>query len=124
MSRILEPNIVGEEHYRIAVRTQEVLQRYKELQEIIAILGMNELPDEDKAIVARARRIQRFLSQPFYVAEAFSGTPGVFVPLEETVRGVNGIIAGDYDDLPEEAFFMVGTIQDALAKAKKLEAGK
>jgi len=124
MSRILEPNIVGEEHYRTAVRTQEVLQRHKELQEIIAILGMNELSDEDKAIVGRARRIQRFLSQPFYVAEAFSGTPGVFVPLEETIRGVNGIIDGDYDDLPEEAFFRIGTIQDAIDKAKKLEAGK
>jgi F-type H+/Na+-transporting ATPase subunit beta len=120
-SRILEPEIIGEEHYRVAMKTQEILQRYKELQEIIAILGINELSDEDKLIVDRARKVQRFLSQPFAVAETFTGIPGVFVPLSETVAGFKGIIAGDYDDLPEEAFFMVGTMEDALAKAGNLE---
>ncbi len=120
-SRILEPELIGAEHYRVAVKTQEVLQRYKELQEIIAILGMSELSDEDKAVVSRARKVQRFLSQPFAVAEAFTGTPGVFVPLAETIRGFRGIIEGEYDALPEDAFFMVGTVDQAVERAKSLE---
>jgi len=121
-SRILDPRIVGEEHYRVARRVQEILQRYKALQDIIAILGMEELSEEDKLIVARARKIQRFLSQPFHVAEVFTGTPGVFVPVEETIRGFKGICNGDYDDLPEAAFYMVGTIDQAIEKAKRLAA--
>ncbi|GBD42328.1 ATP synthase subunit beta [bacterium HR39] len=121
-SRILDPRIVGEEHYRVARRVQEILQRYKALQDIIAILGMEELSEEDKLIVARARKIQRFLSQPFHVAEVFTGTPGVFVPVEETIRGFKGICNGDYDDLPEAAFYMIGTIDQAIEKAKKLAA--
>ncbi len=121
-SRILDPRIVGEEHYQVARRVQEILQRYKALQDIIAILGMEELSEEDKLIVARARKIQRFLSQPFHVAEVFTGTPGVFVPVEETIRGFKGICNGDYDDLPEAAFYMVGTIDQAIEKAKKLAA--
>ncbi len=121
-SRILDPRIVGEEHYRVARQVQEILQRYKALQDIIAILGMEELSEEDKLVVARARKIQRFLSQPFHVAEVFTGTPGVFVPVEETIRGFKGICNGDYDDLPEAAFYMVGTIDQAIEKAKKLAA--
>lgn len=122
-SRILDPHIVGEDHYAVAQGLQRVLQRYKELQDIIAILGMEELSDEDKVIVARARKLQRYLSQPFHVAEAFTGMPGVFVPIKETIRGFKEILDGKHDDLPEEAFFMVGVIEDAVAKGKKLLEG-
>ena len=121
-SRILDPRVVGDEHYAVARSVQRVLQTYKSLQDIIAILGMDELSEEDKLVVARARKIQRFLSQPFHVAEVFTGTPGVLVPLEETIRGFKGIVNGDYDHLPEAAFYMVGTIDEAIAKAKKLAA--
>jgi len=119
-SRILDPRIVGEEHYRVAKAVQEILQKYKDLQDIIAILGMDELSDEDKIIVARARRIERFLSQPFFVAEQFTGRPGKYVPLEETIRGFKAIVEGEYDDLPEQAFYMVGTIDEAIEKAKSM----
>ncbi|KKJ75565.1 ATP synthase F0F1 subunit beta [Kiloniella litopenaei] len=121
-SRILEPSVIGEEHYETARNIQRVLQSYKDLQDIIAILGMDELSEEDKMTVARARKIQRFLSQPFDVAEVFTGSPGVQVPLEETIRGFKGILAGEYDHLPEAAFYMVGTIDEALAKAEKMAA--
>lgn len=121
-SRILDPRIVGTEHYQVARGVQQVLQRYKELQDIIAILGMDELTEEDKLIVARARKIQRFLSQPFHVAEAFTGQPGVYVPLKETVRGFKEILEGRHDELPEQAFYMVGTIDDVIEKAKQLMA--
>jgi F-type H+-transporting ATPase subunit beta len=120
-SRILDPQVVGEEHYQAARNVQRVLQRYKDLQDVIAILGMEELSDEDKLTVARARRIQRFLSQPMFVAEAFTGTEGKYVPIKETVRGFKEILEGKHDQLPEAAFFMVGTIEEAVAKAKKLE---
>ncbi len=119
-SRALDPRIVGEEHYQVARGVQKVLQRYKELQDIIAILGMEELSEDDKLIVARARKLQRFLSQPFHVAEAFTGTPGKYVKLEDTIKGFKGILEGKYDDLPEQAFYMVGTIEEAEEKAKKL----
>lgn len=119
-SRILDPNIVGEEHYSVARGVQKVLQRYKELQDIIAILGIDELSDEDKLTVARARRIQKFLSQPMFVAEAFTGQPGKYVKVEETVKGFKEILEGKHDTLPEQAFYMVGTIEDAIEKAKKL----
>jgi F-type H+-transporting ATPase subunit beta len=115
-SRALQPDIVGDEHYSTATRVQEVLQRYKDLQDIIAILGMDELTDEDKLIVGRARRIQRFLSQPNFVAEQFTGTPGEYVSLEETIKGFNEILDGKHDDLPEQAFYMVGGIEQAVAK--------
>ncbi len=121
-SRMLDPRVVGEEHYKVARDVQRVLQTYKSLQDIIAILGMDELSEEDKLTVARARKIQRFLSQPFHVAEVFTGTPGVFVNLEDTIKGFKGIVAGDYDDLPESAFYMVGTIDEAVAKARKMAA--
>ncbi len=121
-SRMLTPAIVGEEHYAVARRVQQILQRYKALQDIIAILGMDELSEEDKLTVARARKIERFLSQPFDVAEAFTGQPGVQVPIAETIKGFKGLCNGDYDHLPEAAFYMVGTIEDAIAKAKKLAA--
>ncbi len=121
-SRILEPSIVGEEHYQVARRVQEILQRYKALQDIIAILGMEELSEEDKLIVARARKIQRFLSQPFHVAEVFTGVPGKFVKLEDTIKGFKGICEGAYDHMPEAAFYMVGTIEEAIEKAKRLAA--
>ena len=120
-SRILEPDIVGEEHYRIARRVQEIIQKYTELQDIIAILGMEELSEADRLLVFRARKIQRFLSQPFHVAEKFTGVPGVYVPLPETLRGFKMIIEGDLDDVPEAAFFNVGTVDDVLAKAKELQ---
>lgn len=124
-SRILDPLIVGKEHYECAQRVKEILQHYKELQDIIAILGMDELSDEDKLTVNRARRVQRFLSQPFTVAEQFTGLPGVMVPIEETIRGFNAILDGEVDNLPEQAFLNVGTIDDAIAKGKKLlEAAK
>lgn len=120
-SRVLSPDIVGEEHYNVARGVQEILQKYKSLQDIIAILGMDELSDEDRLTVARARKIQRFLSQPFHVAEVFTGTKGVFVNLEDTIKGFKGILEGLYDDLPEQAFYMVGTIEDAISKAEKLK---
>ena len=119
-SRILDPKIVGEEHYQVARGVQEILQRYKELQDIIAILGMDELSDEEKLIVDRARKIQRFLSQPFFVAEVFTGSPGKYVSLKDTIRGFKGIMEGEYDHLPEQAFYMVGSIEEAVEKAKKL----
>jgi F-type H+-transporting ATPase subunit beta len=120
-SRILDPNIVGEEHYRTAREVQRVLQRYKDLQDIIAILGIDELSEDDKLIVARARKIERFFSQPFFVAERFTGIQGRYVPLKETVRGFSEILAGHCDDLPEQAFMMAGTIEDVREKAQKLE---
>ncbi|WP_456433950.1 F0F1 ATP synthase subunit beta [Thermosulfuriphilus sp.] len=123
MSRILDPNVLGEEHYQVARGVQQVLQRYKDLQDIIAILGMDELSDEDKLIVGRARKIQRFLSQPFHVAEQFTGTPGRYVKIEDTVRGFKEILDGKHDDLPEQAFYMVGTIEEAVEKAQKMAAG-
>jgi F-type H+-transporting ATPase subunit beta len=119
-SRILTADVVGEEHYSVARRVQEILQRYKELQDIIAILGMDELSDDDKKVVNRARKIERFLSQPFHVAEQFTGTPGQYVPVKETIRGFREILDGLHDDVPEQAFLLVGTIEDALAKAKTL----
>ena len=120
-SRILEPDIVGEEHYEVARKVQEILQKYKELQDIIAILGMEELADEDKVTVFRARKIQKFLSQPFHVAENFTGIPGVYVPLKETIRGFKAIIDGEMDEYPENAFFNVGTIDDVIKKAEKMQ---
>ncbi|OAG26888.1 F0F1 ATP synthase subunit beta [Thermodesulfatator autotrophicus] len=122
-SRILDPNVLGEEHYQVARQVQQVLQRYKDLQDIIAILGMDELSEEDKIIVARARKIQRFLSQPFHVAEQFTGTPGRYVKLEDTIRGFKEILEGKHDDLPEQAFYMVGTIEEAVEKAQQMAAG-
>jgi F-type H+-transporting ATPase subunit beta len=122
-SRILDPLVVGQEHYEVARQVQEILQTYKDLQDIIAILGMDELSEDDKMVVARARKIQRFLSQPFHVAEQFTGNPGVYVKLSDTIRGFKGIAEGKYDDLPEQAFYMVGTIEQAVEKAKKLAAG-
>jgi F-type H+-transporting ATPase subunit beta len=119
-SRILDPQVIGEEHYNIARDVQYVLQRYKDLQDIIAILGMDELSEEDKLVVARARKIQRFLSQPFHVAETFTGTPGKYVELKDTIKGFQEIVAGKHDDVPEQAFYMVGTIEEVLEKAKKL----
>ncbi|MBB55552.1 MAG: F0F1 ATP synthase subunit beta [Magnetovibrio sp.] len=121
-SRILDPRIIGEEHYDVATSIQQILQTYKSLQDIIAILGMDELSEEDKLTVARARKIQRFLSQPFHVAEVFTGSPGVLVSLEDTIKGFKGIVDGEYDHIPEAAFYMVGTIDEALEKAKKLAA--
>ena len=121
-SRILDPLVIGEEHYNVARGVQAILQRYKELQDIIAILGMEELSEEDKVTVARARKIQKFLSQAFFVAEQFTGTPGQYVPLKETIRGFKEILEGKHDDLPEGAFYMVGTIDDAVAKAETLKA--
>ena len=121
-SRVLDPKIVGDEHYDTAREVQRILQTYKSLQDIIAILGMDELSEEDKLTVARARKIQRFLSQPFHVAEVFTGTPGVFVNLEDTIKGFKAICAGEYDHLPEGAFYMVGTIEEAIEKAQKMAA--
>jgi F-type H+-transporting ATPase subunit beta len=121
-SRILDPQVIGEEHYAVARSVQFVLQKYKDLQDIIAILGMDELSEEDKLVVARARKIQRFLSQPFHVAEAFTGSPGKYVELKDTIRGFKEIVAGKHDSLPEQAFYMVGPIEEAIEKAKKLTA--
>jgi len=121
-SRSLDPRIVGEEHYQVARDVQKVLQTYKSLQDIIAILGMDELSEDDKILVARARKIERFLSQPFHVAEVFTGSPGVFVDVADTIRSFKGIVAGDYDHLPEAAFYMVGTIEDAVKKAESMNA--
>ncbi len=120
-SRLLDPNVIGQEHYDVARSVQAVLQRYKELQDIIAILGMDELSEEDKQTVTRARKIQRFLSQPFFVASQFTGQDGKYVSLKDTIRAFKGIVAGDYDNLPEQAFYMVGTIEEAVAKAKTLQ---
>jgi F-type H+-transporting ATPase subunit beta len=120
-SRILEPLVVGEEHYRVAREVQQVLQRYKDLQDIIAILGMDELSEDDKLTVQRARRITRFLSQPFHVAEAFTGTPGRYVKIEDTIRGFQEIVEGKHDEIPEQAFMYVGTIEEALEKAETLK---
>ena len=119
-SRVLDPRVVGDEHYTVTRRVQEILQQYKSLQDIIAILGMDELSEEDQLVVTRARKIQKFLSQPFHVAEVFTGTPGVFVSLEDTISGFKGLVDGKYDDLPESAFYMVGTIDEAIEKAKKM----
>jgi F-type H+-transporting ATPase subunit beta len=119
-SRLLDPQVLGDEHYEVAQRVQQTLQRYKELQDIIAILGMDELADEDKQSVSRARKIEKFLSQPFHVAEQFTGTPGVYVDLQDTIKAFKEIVDGDHDDLPEQAFYMVGTIDEVLEKAKKL----
>jgi F-type H+-transporting ATPase subunit beta len=119
-SRQLDPNVIGQDHYDTARAVQRVLQRYKELRDIIAILGMDELSEEDKLTVSRARKISRFLSQPFFVAEIFTGSPGKYVPLKETIRGFQGIVNGDYDELPEQAFYMVGSIDEAVEKAKSL----
>jgi len=121
-SRMLDPRVIGDEHYETARSVQRVLQQYKSLQDIIAILGMDELSEDDKLVVSRARKIERFLSQPFHVAEVFTGTPGVFVKLEDTIKGFKGIVEGKYDDLPEAAFYMVGTIEEAQEKARKLAA--
>ena len=120
-SRQVDPNIIGEEHYQTTRRVQETLQRYKELRDIIAILGMDELAPDDKLTVARARKIQRFMSQPFHVAEVFTGNPGKYVPLKETIRGFKMIVDGECDELPEQAFYMVGTIDEAFEKAKTLK---
>src|SRR5436189_3094590 len=122
-SRLLEPKVVGEEHYKVARDSQRILQRYQDLQDIIAILGMEELSDEDKRVVARARRIQRMLSQPFFVAEQFTGTKGKFVPLKETIRAFREILEGKHDSLPEQALYWVGGIDEAIEKAKKMAAG-
>jgi F-type H+-transporting ATPase subunit beta len=119
---MLDPRIVGEEHYAVARRVQEILQRYKALQDIIAILGMDELSEEDRLIVARARKIERFLSQPFFVAEVFTGASGVLVDLADTIKGFKGLCDGEYDHLPEQAFYMVGTIEEAVKKAERLAA--
>ena len=119
-SRILDPNVIGEEHYSVSIQVQQILQKYKDLQDIIAILGMDELSDEDKLIVTRARRIQRFLSQPFHVAETFTGTPGKYVTVKDTVKGFKGILEGKYDEMPEAAFYMVGSISEAIEKAEKI----
>ena len=122
-SRIVDPQFIGERHYDVAMAVQRILQRYKELQEIIAILGMDELSEEDKVTVGRARRIQRFLSQPFHVAEQFTGTPGAYVKLPDTIESFERVVAGEFDHLPEQAFYMVGGIEGVIEKARKLEAG-
>ena len=119
-SRILAEDIVGDEHYKIAHEVQTLLQRYKDLQDIIAILGMDELSEEDKAVVSRARKVQSFLSQPFFVAETFTGTPGEYVDIKDTIRGFKEILEGKHDELPEQAFYMVGTIEQVMEKAKKM----
>jgi F-type H+-transporting ATPase subunit beta len=121
-SRILDPQVVGEEHYKLARDVQFVLQRYKDLQDIIAILGMDELSEDDKLVVARARKIQRFLSQPFHVAEVFTGSPGKYVELKDTIKGFQEILDGKHDDVPEQAFYLVGTIEEVLEKAKSMAA--
>ena len=121
-SRLLDPQVIGDEHYAVARQVQQILQKYKSLQDIIAILGMDELSEEDKLTVARARKIERFLSQPFHVAEVFTGSPGKLVALEDTIKGFKGLCEGLYDHLPEAAFYMVGTIDDAVEKAQRLAA--
>jgi F-type H+-transporting ATPase subunit beta len=122
-SRLLAPELVGEEHYKVAMEIKRILQRYKDLQDIIAILGMDELAEEDKVLVQRARKIERFLSQPFFVAEQFTGLAGKYVKIEDTIKSFKDLISGEYDSLPEQAFFMVGDINDAVEKAKKLQSG-
>ena len=121
-SRVLDPRVVGEEHYSVTRKVQEILQQYKSLQDIIAILGMDELSEDDRLVVDRARKIQRFLSQPFHVAEVFTGTPGVFVDLNETIKGFKGLVEGKFDDIPESAFYMVGTMDEVMEKAKKIRS--
>jgi F-type H+-transporting ATPase subunit beta len=121
---MLQPNIVGEDHYGTAREVQSTLQRYKELQDIIAILGLDELSEDDRLTVARARKIERFLSQPFFVAEVFTGSPGKYVKLEETIAGFKKILGGELDDLPEQAFYLVGNIEEAIAKGEKMKSGK
>src|SRR5690606_24165885 len=121
-SRQLDPLVIGQEHYEVARGVQSILQRYKELKDIIAILGMDELSEEDKQAVNRARKIERFFSQPFTVAEVFTGSPGKYVSLKDTIAGFKGILNGDYDDLPEQAFYMVGSIDEAIEKANKMQA--
>ena len=121
-SRILDPQVIGEEHYNVAREIQELLQRYKDLQDIIAILGMDELSEEDKLVVARARKIQRFLSQPFFVASQFTGLEGKYVELKDSLKGFKEILAGKHDSIPEQAFYLVGSIEEALVKAEKLAA--
>jgi F-type H+-transporting ATPase subunit beta len=118
-SRLLDPQIIGDEHYAVARGVQQTLQKYKDLQDIIAILGMDELSEEDKSVVERARKIEKFLSQPFFVAEVFTGSPGKYVSLEDTIKGFKGILEGEYDHLPESAFYMVGGMDEAIAKAEK-----
>jgi F-type H+-transporting ATPase subunit beta len=120
-SRILDPHVVGEEHYHVARQVKQVLQRYKDLQDIIAILGIDELSEDDKLAVTRARKIERFLSQPFFVAEQFTGTPGTYVPIADTIRGFTEIIEGKHDALPEQAFYMVGTIEEAVEHAAQMK---
>jgi F-type H+-transporting ATPase subunit beta len=122
-SRILDPGVVGQEHYQVARRVQQILQKYKDLQDIIAILGMDELSEEDRLTVSRARKIQRFLSQPFHVAEQFTGTPGKYVSLKDTIEGFKQLVDGEHDELPEQAFYMVGTIEEAVEKGKRLAGG-
>jgi F-type H+-transporting ATPase subunit beta len=121
-STMLQPWIVGEEHYACAQNVKQTLQRYKELQDIIAILGLDELSEEDRLVVARARKIERFLSQPFFVAEVFTGSPGKYVSLAQTIQGFNGILSGEYDDLPEQAFYLVGNLDEAIEKGASLKA--
>jgi F-type H+-transporting ATPase subunit beta len=121
-SRILDPRVIGEEHYRVAREVKRILQRYKDLQDIIAILGIDELSEEDKLTVSRARKIQKFLSQPFFVAEQYTGIPGKYLSVKESIEGFGGICEGQYDHIPEQAFFMVGGIAEVLEKAKQLEA--
>jgi len=120
-SRILDPRIIGQEHYDVARSVQGILQKYKELQDIIAILGMDELSEEDKLVVSRARKVQRFLSQPFFVAEQFTGIPGKFVKLEDTIKGFKQVVDGEHDEIPEQAFYMVGTIEEALEKSEQMK---
>jgi F-type H+-transporting ATPase subunit beta len=119
-SRLLDPQVIGDEHYAVARSVQSTLQRYKDLQDIIAILGMDDLSDEDRQVVDRARKIQKFLSQPFHVAEVFTGSPGIYVELSDTIKGFKAILDGEVDDLPEQAFYMVGTLEDAKTKAESL----
>jgi F-type H+-transporting ATPase subunit beta len=121
-SRILDPRVIGDDHYRVARQVKQVLQRYKDLQDIIAILGIDELSEEDKLAVARARKVQKFLSQPFFVAEQFTGTPGKYVAIADTIRGFKEIVEGKHDGVPEQAFYMVGTIDEVLERAGKVEA--
>jgi F-type H+-transporting ATPase subunit beta len=121
-SRLLDPQIIGEEHYNVARGVQKTLQKYKDLQDIIAILGMDELSEDDKSVVERARKIEKFLSQPFFVAEVFTGSPGKYVSLENTIKGFKGILEGDYDHLPEGAFYMVGDMNEAIEKAAKMKS--
>jgi F-type H+-transporting ATPase subunit beta len=122
-SRLLAPELVGEEHYAVAMEVKRILQRYKDLQDIIAILGMDELAEEDKLLVQRARKIERFLSQPFFVAEQFTGYPGKYVRLEDSIKSFKGLINGEYDNLPEQSFYMVGSIEEAVEKANKMQSG-